>query len=79
MYNLSENGLVGFYSPFSHHSIKKKISKKRKSLYSYVVFVVFRKLESTNVFVTAMRSLFSQVCAVSLKDFPALSEAFFFL
>lgn len=40
MYSLSENGLVRFDSPFSHHSIQKKISKKRKSLYSYVVFVV---------------------------------------
>lgn len=49
-YYLSENELVRFDSPFSHHSIKKKVSekekgftvfkKKRKRLYSYVVFVV---------------------------------------
>lgn len=71
MCNLSENGLVRFESPFSHHSIEKKILWKRKA------FILVLSLLFTHL--NLQMALFSKVYAVSLTNFPDLSELFFFL
>lgn len=43
-YYLSENELVRFDSPFSHHSIKKKISEKEKGFTVMLSLLLFEHL-----------------------------------
>lgn len=44
MYNLSENELVRFDSPLSHHSIKEKISEKEKVFTVTLSLLLFEHL-----------------------------------